>query len=113
MDAERAGRPRLRIVAMVPGVVTVDIDTVRAAATEQVACYNEIPCYQRMIELSRASHAADPAAIGDEQTLVDQITAYFDAGIADVVVARTDSSTEADRERTWQVRGELNRTRAA
>ncbi|MFX0574953.1 hypothetical protein [Nocardia nepalensis] len=102
-----------RIVAMVPGVVTADIDTARAAATEQMAFYNEIPSYKRMIELSGASHAAELAVIGDEQTLADQITAYFEAGATDVVVAQTDLSTEADRQRTWQVLGDLNHTSSA
>jgi F420-dependent oxidoreductase-like protein len=111
--AEKAGRPRPRIVAMVPGVVTADIDTARAAATEQMAFYNEIPSYKRMIELSGASHAAELAVIGDEQTFADQITAYFEAGATDVVVAQTDLSTEADRQRTWQVLGDLNHTSSA
>ncbi|WP_330253878.1 LLM class F420-dependent oxidoreductase [Nocardia sp. NBC_00565] len=111
--AEQAGRPRPRIVAMVPGVVTADVDTARATATEQMAFYNDIPSYKRMIELSGASHAADLAVIGDERALADQIAAYFDAGATDVVVAQTDLATDADRRRTWQVLGELNRARTA
>lgn len=111
--AEQAGRPRPRIVAMVAGVVTADVDSTRATAAEQMAFYNEIPSYRRMIELSGVSHAAELAVIGDEQTLADQINAYFEAGATDVVVAQTDLASEADRRRTWELLGELNRTRTA
>ncbi|WP_433755992.1 hypothetical protein [Nocardia sp. CA-135398] len=43
----------------------------------------------------------------------DQIDAYFEGGATDVVVAQTDLVSEADSRRTWQVLGELNRTRTA
>lgn len=108
--AERAGRSAPRIVAMVPGVVTADIEGARAAAEESTAFYNDIPSYQRIIELSGASRAAELVVIGDEQTVADRVAEYFEAGATDVIFAQTDLTTPADEQRTWQLLGELNRT---
>ncbi|MDH6436787.1 alkanesulfonate monooxygenase SsuD/methylene tetrahydromethanopterin reductase-like flavin-dependent oxidoreductase (luciferase family) [Streptomyces sp. SAI-144] len=43
--AAAAGRPAPRIVALVPGVVTDDVDAVRAQATENLAFYKQISSY--------------------------------------------------------------------
>lgn len=50
--ARNAGRPAPRIVALVHGVVTSDPDAARAAATEQLAFYEQIPSYARAVALS-------------------------------------------------------------
>ncbi|QBS44171.1 TIGR03564 family F420-dependent LLM class oxidoreductase [Nocardia sp. CS682] len=107
--AERAGRPAPRIVAMVPGVVTDDVDGARAEAEVQSAFYNDIPSYRRIIELSGVSRAAELVVIGDEQIVADRVAEYFEAGATDVVFAQTDLTTPADQQRTWQLLGELNR----
>lgn len=107
--AERAGRSAPRIVVMVAGVVTADVEGARAAAEQSTAFYDDIPSYQRIIELSGASRAADLVVIGDEQAIADRVAEYFEAGATDVVFSQTDLSTPADEQRTWQLLGELNR----
>lgn len=109
--AERAGRPRPRIVAGVAGVVTARVDETREQAAVLTAFYDRVPSYRRVIELSGATRAADLVVIGDEQAVADMVEHYFDAGATDVVVSQTDLAGPADRLRTWQLLGELARSR--
>ncbi|MFG2669397.1 LLM class F420-dependent oxidoreductase [Streptomyces sp. NPDC048445] len=105
--ARNAGRPAPRIVALVHGVVTSDPDAARAAATEQLAFYEQIPSYARAVELSGGKRAADVAVIGDERTVAAEVRRYRDAGATEVVFSGTDLAGEADRQRTWALLGEL------
>ncbi|MFJ9714423.1 TIGR03564 family F420-dependent LLM class oxidoreductase [Streptomyces sp. NPDC101213] len=105
--AEAAGRPTPRVVALVPGVVTADLDAVRARATENLAFYEQIPSYARVIELSGGRRAADLAVIGDERTVEAEVRRYRDAGATEVVFSSTEIAGEADRRRTWRLLGEL------
>ncbi|MFE2531233.1 LLM class F420-dependent oxidoreductase [Streptomyces sp. NPDC059371] len=106
-SAEAAGRPAPRIVALVPGVVTGDVDAVRAKATESLSFYEQIPSYARVIELSGGRRAADLAVIGDEKTLEAEVRRYRDAGATEVVFSATEIAGAADRRRTWALLGEL------
>ncbi len=103
--AEAAGRPAPRIVALVPGVVTDDVDAVRAKATESLAFYERIPSYARVIELSGGRRAADVAVIGDEKAIEAEVRRYRDAGATEVVFSGTEIAGETDRRRTWDLLG--------
>ncbi|MFK0294995.1 LLM class F420-dependent oxidoreductase [Streptomyces sp. NPDC090442] len=105
--AEAAGRPAPRIVALVHGVVTDDVDAVRATATENLAFYEQVPSYARVIELSGAQRASDVAVIGNEETVAAEVQRYRDAGASEVVFAGTEMAGDADRRRTWKLLGEL------
>ncbi|MFD3483202.1 LLM class F420-dependent oxidoreductase [Streptomyces sp. NPDC058665] len=105
--AEAAGRPAPRIVALVHGVVTDDVDAVRERATEALAFYEQIPSYARVIELSGAKRAVDVAVIGDERTVAAEVRRYRDAGATEVVFSGTEIAGDADRRRTWDLLGEL------
>ncbi|MET7368777.1 LLM class F420-dependent oxidoreductase [Streptomyces sp. NPDC005566] len=105
--AEAAGRPAPRIVALVYGVVTDDVDAVRAKATEQLSFYEQFPSYARAIELSGGKRAADVAVIGDERTVAAEVQRYRDAGATEVVFSGTDIAGDTDRRRTWDVLGRL------
>ncbi|MFD3520036.1 LLM class F420-dependent oxidoreductase [Streptomyces sp. NPDC058653] len=105
--AEAAGRPAPRIVALVHGVVTDDVETVRASATEALAFYEQIPSYARAIGLSGGTRAVDVSVIGDERTVAAEVRRYRDAGATEVVFAGTEIAGEADRRRTWNLLGEL------
>ncbi|MFH9428405.1 LLM class F420-dependent oxidoreductase [Streptomyces sp. NPDC017615] len=105
--AKAAGRPAPRIVALVPGVVTDDVDAVRETATERLAFYEQIPSYARVIELSGGRRASDVAVIGDEKAVAAEVRRYRDAGATEVVFAGTDIAGDADRLRTWALLGEL------
>ncbi|MFE6030005.1 TIGR03564 family F420-dependent LLM class oxidoreductase [Streptomyces niveus] len=105
--AEAAGRPAPRIVALVYGVVTDDVDAVRETATEALAFYEQIPSYTRSIELSGGTRAVDVAVIGDERTVAAEVRRYRDAGATEVVLAGTEIAGDADRRRTWDLLGQL------
>ncbi|MGI5467767.1 LLM class F420-dependent oxidoreductase [Streptomyces sp. CA-132043] len=105
--AEAAGRPAPRIVALVHGVVTDDVDAVRDTATEQLAFYEQIPSYARVIELSGGKRAVDVAVIGDERTVAEEVRRYRDAGATEVVFTGTEIAGDADRLRTWDLLGSL------
>ncbi|NLU68826.1 TIGR03564 family F420-dependent LLM class oxidoreductase [Streptomyces sp. HNM0574] len=105
--AESAGRPAPRIVALVHGVVTDDVDGVREKVTEQLSFYERIPSYARAVELSGGRRAADVAVIGDERTVAEEVRRYRDAGATEVVFAGTDIAGAAGRRRTWTLLGEL------
>lgn len=90
-----------------PGVVTDDVEAVRAKATEQLAFYEQIPSYARVVELSGGRRASDVAVIGDERTVAAEVRRYRDAGATEVVFTSTDIAGEADRRRTWALLGEL------
>ncbi|MFD5079924.1 LLM class F420-dependent oxidoreductase [Streptomyces sp. NPDC058371] len=105
--AEAAGRPAPRIVALVHGVVTDDVESVRKKATEQLAFYEQIPSYARVVELSGARRAGDVAVIGDEDTVAAEVRRYRDAGATEVVFSGTEIAGDADRRRTWALLGEL------
>jgi F420-dependent oxidoreductase-like protein len=105
--AERAGRPAPRIVAFVAGVVTSDVEAAREQALREMAFYEQVPSYHRVIALEGASRAADLAVIGDEDTVAAGVRRYFDAGATEVVFTRTDLGSPQDQQRTWALLGEL------
>lgn len=109
--ARNAGRPAPRIVAFVAGVVTDDTDGARRAALEQLAFYEQVPSYRRVIGLEGASRAGDLALIGSEETVAAGVQRYFDAGATEVVFTQTDLAGSADRLRTWRLLGELRPAR--
>ncbi|MGR3935965.1 LLM class F420-dependent oxidoreductase [Streptomyces sp. BRA346] len=105
--AEAAGRPAPRIVALVHGVVTDDADSVRETVGEQLAFYEQIPSYARVIGLSGGTRAVDMSVIGDEKTVAAEVRRYRDAGATEVVFTGTESVGDAARRRTWALLGEL------
>ncbi|MEU3527790.1 TIGR03564 family F420-dependent LLM class oxidoreductase [Streptomyces sp. NPDC038707] len=105
--AEAAGRPSPRIVAFVPGVVTSDVEEVRRTATETLSFYDRFPSYQRVIELSGGTRAADIAVIGDEESVAAEVRRYREAGATEVVFTATELGGEADQRRTFALLGEL------
>jgi F420-dependent oxidoreductase-like protein len=106
--ATRAGRPAPRIIAVVPGVVTADVDAAREVAVAKTAFYDRVPSYRRVVELGGATRAAELVVIGDEDHVSAEVTRYFDAGATDVVFAQTDLTTDEDRLRTWRLLGAIS-----
>ncbi|OHV02764.1 TIGR03564 family F420-dependent LLM class oxidoreductase [Mycobacterium talmoniae] len=84
--AAEAGRPRPRIIAIVPVAVTDDADAVRAAVADSLAFYDQIPSYQKVLAREGASKAADLAVIGTAQTVTRQLKSYLDAGATEVAL---------------------------
>ncbi len=85
--AAAAGRPQPRIVAMVPALIDDDADAARSAAAEQLAFYQTIPSYQKVIAREQVSDVAELAAVGTSEQVRAQLQRYLDAGATDVALS--------------------------
>jgi F420-dependent oxidoreductase-like protein len=105
--AADAGRPKPRIIAAVPVLVTGDTqndtDAGRNLAAEQLSFYETIPSYQRVIAREGVDNVAELAAVGSSDVVARQLQTYLDAGATDVVLSPLDRSGSADREPVWAV----------
>jgi F420-dependent oxidoreductase-like protein len=109
--AADAGRPKPRIIAAVPVLVTEDsqndIDAGRDLAARQLSFYETIPSYQRVIAREGVDNVAELAAVGSSDLVARQLKTYLDAGATDVVLSPLDRSDSADREAVWAVAASL------
>jgi F420-dependent oxidoreductase-like protein len=110
--AHRVGRSNPRIIAVVPPVVTSDVETVRAKAVAHMAFYDDVPAAQASVAREGVEHAHDMAVIGEEETVAAEIRRYFDAGATEVSVAYSHIGTAEEHRRTIELLGDLNRTSA-
>jgi F420-dependent oxidoreductase-like protein len=108
--AREAGRPAPRIIAAVPAVVTANPDAVLERAARDMAFYETIPSYQRVLSLEGVQHASDLFVAGDEDTVAAAVGRYRDAGATAVTLTQTDLDGDEARLRTWALAGELART---
>lgn len=83
--AEAAGRPRPRVVAGFPVVVTDDPAAAREKAARAFVVYGTLPNYKRMLEKEGASGPADIAIVGNEAEVERQIRAIAATGTTDFV----------------------------
>ncbi|HEY4020815.1 MAG TPA: TIGR03564 family F420-dependent LLM class oxidoreductase [Pseudonocardiaceae bacterium] len=107
--AERAGRPAPRVIAMVPVVVTDRPDEARLRAIEQLAFFESIPSYRKVLDLEGVQRAGELFVIGDEESVATQLRRYVDAGATEFSLTATDLLGQAAERRTWQLGGELSR----
>jgi F420-dependent oxidoreductase-like protein len=100
--AAAAGRPSPQIIAAVPVVVSSDADAARTLAVDELAFYETIPSYQKVIAREGVGRAADIAAVGSPEAIRKQLQRYRDAGATDLVLSSLRSDS-ADPERIWEV----------
>ena len=109
--AADAGRPKPRIIASVPVLVTEDsqndIDAGRDLAARQLSFYETIPSYRRVIAREGVDNVAELAAVGGSDRVARRLKTYLDAGATDVVLSPLDRSESADREAVWAVAASL------
>ncbi|MCE7005272.1 TIGR03564 family F420-dependent LLM class oxidoreductase [Kibdelosporangium philippinense] len=98
-----------RVVATFPGLVTSNVDEMKAVARQQLDIYGQIPSYRAVLDKAGLDHAVEAAVIGSEEDLAAEVRRYFDAGATDVVVSHTGIGSAEDRERTWAALGRLAR----
>jgi len=101
--AADAGRPKPRIIAAVPALVSDDVDAARSIAAEQLSFYETIPSYQKVIAREGIASAVDLAAIGSADAVRRQLQSYLDAGATDVVLSALDRADAAVAEELWAV----------
>jgi F420-dependent oxidoreductase-like protein len=108
--AADAGRPPPRIIALVWVAVTHDPDTVRAAAADSTAMYDQIPSYQKVLAREGKSRAVELAVIGTAQEVTRQLKTYMDAGATDLALLPLQTGP-ADLRRLWEVTAALQESR--
>jgi F420-dependent oxidoreductase-like protein len=105
--AADAGRPKPRIIAAVPALVSDDVDAARALAGKQLGFYETIPSYQKVIAREGVASAADLAAIGPAESVARRLRSYLDAGATDVVLSPLDRAGVAPADELWAVAASL------
>src|SRR6478609_3224329 len=101
--AADAGRPKPRIIAAVPALVSDDVDAARAVASKQLGFYETIPSYQKVLAREGVASVADLAAVGSVESVQRQLRSYLDAGATDVVLSAVDRADAAVAEELWAV----------
>jgi F420-dependent oxidoreductase-like protein len=104
--ASDAGRPVPKTIAMVPVLVTDDVDAGRAYAAEQLAFYEAIPSYQKIIAREGVDSVVDLCAIGSADAVAKQLRRYLDAGATDVVLSPL-RTQPGDTEANWAIAAQL------
>lgn len=104
--ATAVGRPQPRVVAMVPALVSDDADAARSAAAQQLAFYETIPSYQKVIAREQVSSVAELAAVGSAAQVREQLQRYLDAGATDVAISPIRTEPE-DLAALWAVAATL------
>jgi alkanesulfonate monooxygenase SsuD/methylene tetrahydromethanopterin reductase-like flavin-dependent oxidoreductase (luciferase family) len=105
--AADAGRPKPRIIAGVPVLVSDDVDAARTVAAEQLGFYATIPSYQNVLAREGVDNVAEIAAVGPANSVVQQVKRYFDAGATDVVLNPVERTDLAMAEAIWEVAATL------
>jgi F420-dependent oxidoreductase-like protein len=105
--AADAGRPKPRIIAAVPTLVSDDADAARALAAEHLSFYSTIPSYQKVIAREGVASVADLAAVGSAESVARQLRRYLDAGATDVVLSAVDRADPTVAEELWAVAASL------
>jgi 5,10-methylenetetrahydromethanopterin reductase len=83
--AESAGRPRPRVVCVLPVCVTDDPDGARARANRVLSIYGQLPSYRAMLDREGAKEPGDVAITGNEDAVAAQVSALEEAGVTDFV----------------------------
>ena len=105
--AADAGRPKPKIIAAVPVMVSDDVDAARTFATQRLSFYEAIPSYQKVIAREGIASTADLAAIGSAESVRRQLQRYLDAGATDVVLSPLDREDVGAAEEIWAVAASL------
>jgi F420-dependent oxidoreductase-like protein len=105
--AADAGRPKPRVIASVPVLVSDDVESARAAAARELGFYATIPSYQKVIAREGVDSVADLAVVGPAELAIQQLRSYLDAGATEVVLSAIDRADPAQAEALWAVAGAL------
>lgn len=105
--ASEAGRPSPQVVAAVVAVVTDDPEAARARAIGELAFYETIPSYRRILDEEGVERAGDLAVIGNEEQVTAELNRYRNAGASELLLTQTDLGGPDAQRRTWELLGSL------
>ncbi len=98
--AERAGRPKPRVMALVGIGVTDQPKQRREQSRAQSAIYDQLPSYRAVLDREGVSGGADLLLLGSAAEIEDGLQRYVDAGVTDFRIglyADDDDEREATR----------------
>ena len=82
-----AGKPRSRVVAGFPIVVTRNVADAREKIAKQLVIYGQLPSYRAMLDREGLKGPADIALVGDETELRKGMKRLADSGVTDFIAA--------------------------
>jgi alkanesulfonate monooxygenase SsuD/methylene tetrahydromethanopterin reductase-like flavin-dependent oxidoreductase (luciferase family) len=100
-SAADAGRPKPRIIAQVPALVSDDVDAAKNFVAEQLSFFETMPSYQKVIAREGVACVVDLAAVGSVESVRRQLQSYLDAGATDVVLSGLAWTDTAVAEELW------------
>ena len=100
-SAADAGRPKPRIIAQVPAVLSDSVDAAKNFAAEKLSFLEAIPSYQKVMAREGVTGAADLAAVGSAESVRRQLQSYLNAGATDVVLSGLAWAGTAAAEELW------------
>ncbi|MGV9803342.1 TIGR03564 family F420-dependent LLM class oxidoreductase [Mycobacterium sp. NPDC003449] len=106
-SAAEAGRPKPRIIAQVPAVVSADVDTAQSFVAEQLSFFQTMRSYQKVIARENVGSVVDLAAVGSAESVRRKLRAYLDAGATDVLLSPLDWTEPAASDELWAVAASL------
>jgi F420-dependent oxidoreductase-like protein len=106
-SAADAGRPKPRIIAQVPAIMSDDVDAAKGFAAERLSFFDTVPSYQKVIAREGVATAADLAAVGSTESVRQQLQGYLDAGATDVVLSGLAWTDTAAAEELWALAATL------
>ena len=106
--AADAGRSAPRFVAMVPVLLSDDVDTGSETVNETFQAYGRIPSYRATLDRGGAALPADVAVIGDADAIVAGLAAYAEVGVTDFAAVVPPSTSTSGA--TIELLGELAAT---
>jgi F420-dependent oxidoreductase-like protein len=106
-SAADACRPKPRIIAQVPVVVSDNVDSAKKFAAEQLSLFETMPSYQKVIAREGVASVVDLAAVGSAESVRRQLQSYLDAGATDVVLSPLAWTDTVVAEELWALAGSL------
>lgn len=93
--AQAADRPPPRFVAMVPVLLSDDVDGGRDTVNEAFRSYGQIPSYRATLERGGAAMPADVAVIGNADAIAAGMQAFAEVGVTDFAAVVPPSAPSA------------------
>jgi F420-dependent oxidoreductase-like protein len=106
-SAAEAGRPKPRIIAQVPTVVSDDVDAAKSFVAEHLSFYEKIPSYQRVIAREGVSSVIELAAVGSAESVKNQLQRYVNAGADEVLLSPLAWADAGAADEFWAVAASL------
>jgi 5,10-methylenetetrahydromethanopterin reductase len=110
--AAKAGKPRPRVLAGLPVLVTSDAAAARETANTTFAVYGQLPSYRATLDRGGAAGPGDVAIVGTEEEVTAHLRALADAGVTDFNAAPF-TAPGGSVERTYELLASLAKAEVA